>query len=51
VFVAAVFMSNIPEAMSASAGLSKQGRTTRSIFLLWGSSPPRRRWRLSPATP
>jgi hypothetical protein len=29
VFVAAVFMSNIPEAMSASAGLSKQGRTSR----------------------
>jgi zinc transporter, ZIP family len=35
VFVAAVFMSNIPEAMSASAGLSKQGRTARSIFGLW----------------
>ena len=35
VFVAAVFMSNIPEAMSASAGLSKQGRTTRSILRMW----------------
>ena len=35
VFVAAVFMSNIPEAMSASAGLSKQGRTARSILRLW----------------
>jgi zinc transporter, ZIP family len=35
VFVAAVFLSNVPEAMSASAGLSKQGRTARSIFRLW----------------
>ena len=35
VFVAAVFMSNIPEAMSASAGLSKQGRTARRIFRMW----------------
>lgn len=35
VFVAAVFLSNIPEAMSASAGLSKEGRTARSIFRLW----------------
>jgi ZIP family zinc transporter len=35
VFVAAVFLSNIPESMSASAGLSKQGRTPRSIFRLW----------------
>jgi ZIP family zinc transporter len=35
VFVAAVFMSNIPEALSASAGLSEQGRSTRSIIRMW----------------
>jgi zinc transporter, ZIP family len=35
VFVAAVFMSNVPEALSASAGLAKQGRSTRSIMRMW----------------
>ena len=35
VFVAAVFMSNIPEALSASAGLAKQGRPARSIMRMW----------------
>ena len=35
VFVAAVFLSNVPEALSASAGLSKQGRAARDIYLLW----------------
>jgi zinc transporter, ZIP family len=35
VFVAAVFMSNVPEALSASAGLSKQGRSVRSIMRMW----------------
>jgi ZIP family zinc transporter len=35
VFVAAVFLSNVPEALSASAGLSRQGRRTRDIYALW----------------
>jgi ZIP family zinc transporter len=35
VFVAAVFMSTIPEALSASAGLAKQGRPARSIMRMW----------------
>lgn len=35
VFVAAVFMSNVPEALSASAGLSKQGRSASSIMRMW----------------
>jgi zinc transporter, ZIP family len=35
VFVAAVFMSNVPEALSASAGLAKQGRSTGSIMRMW----------------
>ena len=33
--VAAVFMSNIPESMSASAGLKKTGRSTRYVLGLW----------------
>jgi ZIP family zinc transporter len=33
--VAAVFMSNIPESMSASAGLRKTGRSTRYVLGLW----------------
>jgi ZIP family zinc transporter len=36
VFVAAVFMSNVPEALSASAGLAKQGRSAGSIMRMWG---------------
>ncbi|MGH9230931.1 MAG: ZIP family metal transporter [Acidimicrobiales bacterium] len=35
VFVAAVFMSNVPEALSASAGLSKQGRPAGRIIRMW----------------
>ncbi|MBA2465705.1 MAG: ZIP family zinc transporter [Nocardioidaceae bacterium] len=35
--VAAVFLSNVPEAMSASAGMKSEGRATRSILLLWGA--------------
>lgn len=35
VFVAAVFLSNVPEAMSASAGLRRSGTSTRSIMRLW----------------
>ena len=34
-FVAAVFLSNIPEGMSASAGLKASGRSTRWILGLW----------------
>lgn len=33
--VTAVFLSNIPEAMSASAGLRAAGRSTRSIMGMW----------------
>jgi zinc transporter, ZIP family len=35
VFVAAVFMSNVPEALSASAGMSRQGRSAAAILRLW----------------
>ncbi len=34
-FVAAVFLSNIPESMSASAGLKASGRSPRWILGLW----------------
>lgn len=34
-FVLAVFLSNIPESLSSSAGLRAAGRSTRSILLLW----------------
>jgi ZIP family zinc transporter len=33
--VAAVFLSNVPESMSASAGLKRAGRSARQILLLW----------------
>jgi len=33
--VAAVFLSNIPESLSASAGMRSAGHTTRSILGLW----------------
>jgi zinc transporter, ZIP family len=35
--VAAVFLSNVPESMSASAGMRQTGRSTKSILLLWGA--------------
>jgi ZIP family zinc transporter len=35
VFVAAVFLSNVPEALSASAGMRRAGRTTRYILGVW----------------
>jgi ZIP family zinc transporter len=35
VFVAAVFLSNVPEAMSASAGLARSGTSAASIMRLW----------------
>jgi zinc transporter, ZIP family len=34
-FVAAVFLSNIPEGLSASAGLARAGRSRPRIFGLW----------------
>lgn len=34
-FVIAVFLSNLPEALSASSGLAKAGWRTRKIFALW----------------
>lgn len=34
-FVAAVFLSNVPESMSASAGLNKAGWSTSHILRLW----------------
>ena len=33
--VAAVFMSNIPESLSASAGLKRTGRSTGYVLCLW----------------
>jgi ZIP family zinc transporter len=33
--VAAVFLSNVPESMSASAGLKRAGRSTGQILRLW----------------
>ena len=36
--LAAVFLSNLPEAMSATAGLVRAGTSRRSLFLLWGST-------------
>jgi ZIP family zinc transporter len=37
VTVAAVFLSNIPEALSSSSGMRKAGRSARYIFGVWGS--------------
>lgn len=34
-FVAAVFLSNVPEGMAATSGLKSSGRSTRYILLLW----------------
>ncbi|MEO5710153.1 MAG: ZIP family zinc transporter [Nocardioidaceae bacterium] len=35
--VVAVFLSNIPEGLSASAGMKASGHSTRHIFGLWGA--------------
>jgi ZIP family zinc transporter len=35
--VAAVFLSNVPEGLSAAAGMKKAGRSTAYILGLWGS--------------
>lgn len=34
-FVAAVFLSNVPEGMSAAAGMQRGGRSARFVFGLW----------------
>lgn len=33
----AIFVSNIPEGLASSAGMKASGRSSRSIFALWGS--------------
>ncbi|MEW6635815.1 MAG: ZIP family zinc transporter [Actinomycetota bacterium] len=37
VFVIAVFLSNVPEGLSAAAGMKKAGRSTAYVLGLWGS--------------
>ncbi len=37
VFVVAVFLSNVPEGLSAAAGMKKADRSTAYILGLWGS--------------
>lgn len=37
VFVVAVFLSNVPEGLSAAAGMKKAGHSTARILGLWGS--------------
>lgn len=37
VMVAAVFLSNVPESLSAAAGMKKAGHSTRYVLLLWSS--------------
>jgi len=37
VTVAAVFLSNIPEGLSSSAGMKKAGRSTKYVFGVWGA--------------
>ncbi len=37
VFVAAVFLSNVPEGLSAAAGMKKAGHSTAYILGLWGA--------------
>jgi ZIP family zinc transporter len=36
VFVVAVFLSNVPEGLSAAAGMKQSGRSTAHILGLWG---------------
>ena len=35
VAVAAIFLSNVPEGLSSSAGMRKAGRSARYVFTLW----------------
>ncbi|MCW3077500.1 MAG: family zinc transporter [Bacteroidetes bacterium] len=37
VAVIAIFLSNIPEGLSSSAGMKKAGRTSKYVFLVWTS--------------
>ncbi len=37
VFVAAVFLSNVPEGLSAAAGMKKAGHSTTYVVVLWGA--------------
>src|SRR5215210_5242694 len=37
VFMVAVFLSNVPEGLSAAAGMKKAGRSTTYILGLWGA--------------
>jgi ZIP family zinc transporter len=37
VMVAAVFLSNVPESLSAASGMKKAGHSTRFVLLLWSS--------------
>lgn len=37
VFVVAVFLANVPEGLSAAAGMKKAGRSTAYVLGLWGS--------------
>ena len=37
VAVIAVFLSNLPEGLSSAAGMKAEGRSARSVFLLWSA--------------
>jgi ZIP family zinc transporter len=37
VAVVAIFLSNVPEGLSSSAGMKKAGRSARYVFFLWSS--------------
>lgn len=37
VAVIAIFLSNLPEGLSSSAGMKKAGRSVTYIFIVWGS--------------
>jgi ZIP family zinc transporter len=37
VAVVAIFLSNVPEGLSSSAGMRKAGRSPRYVFVLWGA--------------
>jgi ZIP family zinc transporter len=37
VAVAAIFLSNVPEGLSSSAGMKKAGRSAKYVFGVWGA--------------
>jgi zinc transporter, ZIP family len=37
VFVVAVFLSNVPESLSAAAGMKKAGHSTKYVLGVWGA--------------